>query len=92
MSKKANDIKFNCNTYHVEFAQELIREGINLDMSTFKDCLARGTSHPGVARAAEAAVNNGFSGTTPYALIGSYPISGVVDFAEIEQIVMNQLQ
>ena len=75
-----------------EFAQELIGEGINLDINTFKDCLARGISHPGVARASEAAVNNGFNGTTPYALIGSYPISGVVDFAEIEQIVMNQLQ
>ena len=74
------------------FADELVDAGLPLDANLFSTCLNSEQEHDGVETAAQLAIKNGFTGGTPYTLIGSYPISGVVSFVDIQQIIENQLE
>lgn len=76
----------------VDFADELVTAGLPLDTDLFSTCVNSEQEHDAVQTAAELALKNGFTGGTPYTLIGSYPVSGAVKFADIQQIIENQLE
>jgi protein-disulfide isomerase len=74
------------------FADELVDAGLPLNTNLFSTCLNSEQEHDDLESATQLAIKNGFTGGTPYTLIGTYPISGVVNFVDIQQIIENQLE
>jgi|TARA_B110001454_G_scaffold215793_1_gene237867 protein-disulfide isomerase len=75
-----------------DFADELVATGLPLDTNLFSTCINSEQEHSGLLIGAELALKNGFTGGTPYTLVGNYPVSGVVNFVDIQQIIENQLK